>query len=132
MKYPVLLILAVLTLGCSKEEEDPHYEFAGKTFDHLYYETEEECMDAQPDPDFFLNCHQQLDFLDDEHVEIMLTDIIYATTYSIENNQITVYATPHSYEFRENLVFEIINASTLKLVRDNTIWKERQGTSPWQ
>lgn len=131
-KYLILTFLGLVLLSCSDDDDDLNrHDFVGKTFDHLFFETEQECLDAQPDPDFFMNCHQQLDFLDEEKAEIMLSDIIYSTTYSVDNNRITVYSTEDTYEFREDLVFKIINPSTLKLTRDDTIWKEREGDSPW-
>lgn len=130
-KILLLSVLGILLFSCSDDDEIEQPEFAGKTFDHLYFETEQECLDAQPEPDFFMNCHQQVDFLDNENVEIMLTDIIYKTTYSINSSEIIVYSTPNTYEFQNDLIFQIINPSTLKLTRDNTIWKERTGNSPW-
>ena len=89
-KYFLLSITGMILLSCSNDDDFNKLLFIGKTFDYLYFETEQECIDAQPDPDFFINCHQELSFIDNKKVEIMFTDIIRSTTYTIEASKIVL------------------------------------------
>lgn len=130
-KYLILSVLGTILLSCSDEDNENRSEFVSKTFDHLFFKTEQECIDAQPVPDFFINCHRQLHIVDDENVEIMLTDIIYSTNYTIKNNKIIIYSSSNTMEFQNDLIFEIVDPTTLKLTEDNTIWKVRIGDSIW-
>ncbi|WP_024770898.1 hypothetical protein [Aquimarina macrocephali] len=130
-KYFLLSIFGVLLLSCSNDDDSQKIEFIGKTFDYLFFETEQECIDAQTDPNFFINCHQELSFIDTENVEIVFTDIKYSSNYKIENNKVVIYSSSNTLGFQNNIVFEILNNSSLKLVDNNTIWKLRTGNSIW-
>ncbi|WP_375562673.1 hypothetical protein ACE193_09085 [Bernardetia sp. OM2101] len=121
-KYLLFLIIGTFLFSCSDDDSVKKNELIGKTFDHLWFETEQECLDAQPDPDFFINCHQEIRFVDEKKAFIMLTDIMYSVDYTVDDSKIII---------SENIVFEIINASSIKEVNDGTIWNERKGNSIW-
>lgn len=105
--------------------------FKNKVFVHLYFSTEKECIEAQPDPDFFINCHQQLDFLGNNEVHIMLTDIIYIGTYEVSGKYLIVYV-ENSPEIPEGeIIFEIVNPTKLIKLDDKTMWKKVSGNSIW-
>lgn len=102
-----------------------------KTYVHLFFETEKECMEAQPDPDFFLNCHQQVDFYEDNVVDIMLSDIMWRGIYSIEGNEVILNFEP-SYEIPDGEIrFEILPANKLLHIKHGTVWKKVNGNSIW-
>ncbi|WP_025666355.1 hypothetical protein [Aquimarina megaterium] len=131
-KYFLLSILGIVLLSCSNDDDNSqNTEFVGKTFDYLFFETEQECIDAQTDPNFFINCHQELSFVDNENVEILFTDIKYSANYKVGNNKIVIYSSSNILEFQNDIIFEIINDSSLKFVDNNTIWKLRTGNSIW-
>ena len=130
-KLLLLFLFGITILSCSKDENFKQSKFIGKTFDYLFFETEQECINAQPDPNFFINCHQELSFMDNENAEIMLTDIKYSVGYTIENNKIIIHPNSRTFEFQNNLIFEIINDSSLRLTENNTIWNERIGNTLW-
>jgi len=130
-KYFILLALGTLFLNCSNNDNSEQYEFIGKTYDYLFFETEQECINAQPDPNFFLNCHQEISFIDKGKAEIILTDIPYSVDYTIEKSKIIIHSSPNTFEFQNDLIFEILNNSSLKLIDNNTIWNERIGNSLW-
>jgi hypothetical protein len=129
-KYFICLLVGITLLSCTKDKFPERKKFVGKTFDHIFYETEQDCIDSQTDPNFFINCHQELTF-NNNNSEIMLTDIIYTANYSVKNNRIFIHANSETLEFPNDLIFEIINTSSLKLISDNTIWNERIGNTPW-
>lgn len=104
--------------------------FKNKIFVHLYFETEEECMASQPDPDFFLNCHRQLDFLDDKKVQVMLTDILYLGTYEVSGEMLIINVDSPEV-LNGEIIFEIINPAKLLKTDDNTLWKKVSGKSIW-
>lgn len=127
MKKYLLLSIAVLSLlSCSNDKNSGSSELIGKTFDHRFVETEEECIASQTNPDFYTNCHEQIRFIDNETAEIMITDMMLIVNYTVEDNKITIIFSPSS-----TMVFEKINNSTLKLLSNNTIWNKRTGTSVW-
>ncbi|MDN5200861.1 hypothetical protein QQ008_05800 [Fulvivirgaceae bacterium BMA10] len=125
----VIIIFSFLYPGCSNDLEIK-FSLAGQTFDHLFFETKQACLDAQPYPDFFLNCHQSLEFLDGREAHITFTDIINKVSYSFHRNQI-VLSPKGSTEFTNRIVFDIIDENTLRLTTDDTIWKRRKGESIW-
>lgn len=130
-KYFLLSTLGILFLNCSDDDNSQQSELIGKTFDYLFFETEQECIDAQPDPSFFINCHQELSIDDHENGEIMLTDIMYSVKYRVKNDKLIIYPNETTFEFQNNITFEIINTSSLKLLSINTIWNERTGSALW-
>ena len=121
--------LLTLLISCSGRE-DIQLTFTGKTFNHLFFETEQECIESQPNPDYFSNCGQQLTFIDDTQATIILTDIVNAVTYSVDKNMIVITPTSGS-EFSDDIVFEIIGPGTLMQVDNDSIWKEQLGDSIW-
>ncbi len=61
-----LSVIIISSLSCSNDKNSGDSELAGKTFDYLFFETEQECIDAQTNPDFFTNCHEEIEFIDDD------------------------------------------------------------------
>jgi hypothetical protein len=131
-KYFLLLTSAILLLfNCSKDDNSGRKDLVGKTFDHLFFNTEQECIDAQTDPSFFINCHQELTILDLENAEIILTDIVYSAKYRVQNNQLIILSNPTTFEFQDDLIFDIVDSNTLRLLTNQTIWNERIGETVW-
>lgn len=129
------LLLFVLLLGMSScnRTQAPGKErrFMNTTYVHLFFETEEECLAAQPDPDFFINCHQQVDFLEDNEVQLMLTDIIWTGEYHVVRNMLILEFEPN-FEIPNGVVsFEIINNNDLRKMDDSSDWKKMKGDSIW-
>lgn len=88
-------------------------------------------MDSQPEPDFFENCHQQVDFYKDNKVEIMLTDIYWRGTYSLQGNLVILKFDPN-YEIPDGeIIFEIINPAKILNSENGTVWKKISGNSIW-
>lgn len=126
-----ILILALLC-GCSRGNTSVNENtFKNKTFVHLFFETEEECMEAQPEPDFFHNCHQQMDFLEDNKVELMLSDIIWIGKYEVEDGKIYLYFDAATEIPDGQITFVILNTNTLVKVDDHSVWKKMKGNSIW-
>lgn len=100
-----------------------------KSFVHLYFESEKECLDSQPNPDFFQNCHQQVDFYKNNRVELMLSDIYYQGTYRMEGNLVILEFEP-SPEIPDGIViFEMVNPTKLIHSESGTVWKKMSGKS---
>ena len=130
--YFLILFIGITLFNCSSDDDNSQQsELIGKTFDHLFFETEQECIDAQSDPNFFINCHQELSIIDNENAEMILTDNIYAVKYSIENGKLIIHSNATTAEFQNDLIFELINISSLKLISNNSIWNERIGNTLW-
>ena len=135
MKKYMLSITMLFLLACSGDKNDviipqiPEASgFEGKTFDHLIFETEQECIDAQPNPDFFINCHREIYVMDDHRVQIMLKDMLMIVEYTIEDDHLIVHFGDNPENF---FVYEILSPSSLKLLHDDTVWNERTGNSIW-
>lgn len=126
-----LLVFGTFILSCSNDDNIGQNEFVGKTFDYLFFETEQECINAQPEPDFFLNCHQEISFIDNETAEIILSDIQYSTSYTIDNSKITIHSSENTFEFQNDIIFEKVSSSLIRRIENNTVWKQRQGNSIW-
>jgi len=90
-----------------------------------------ECMDAQPDPDFFLNCHQQVDFYPGNKVEIMLSDIYYRGKYQIFGNLVILTFEPGPEIPEGEIIFEMLNPAKLLNLENGTVWKKVSGNSIW-
>jgi len=118
-------------LSCSNDDNSEASKFIGKTFDYVYFETEQECLQAQPDLKFFINCHQELSFIDNENAEIMLTDILYSINYTIDNDNIIILAHSRTFEFQNDIIFKIMTNASLKHIDNNTIWNKRTGNTLW-
>lgn len=103
-----------------------------KSFVYLYYPTLDECLEAQPDPDFFINCHQQVDFYSNYRAEIMLTDIYYRGTYSIHGNLIVLTFEPSSEIPDGEILFQMINPTKLLHLEYGSVWKKISGRSIWE
>src|SRR5680860_457816 len=113
-KSVIYLLILIVISACSQVGITGRENiFKNKTFVHLYFETEEECIASQPEPDFFYNCNQQLDFLKDKKVQIMLT------------------FEPNSEIPDGKIIFEILNPTKLLKTDDHTIWKKMNGNSIW-
>ena len=132
-KTSIILLFLLAITACSQVTKPARENmFRNKTFVHLFFNTEKECMAAQPDPDFFLNCHQQLDFLNDGKFRIMLTDILWDGTYIIQGNLLILSLEPN-YEIPSGkIIFEILNPTLLQKSGDNSIWKKFSGNSIWK
>ncbi len=102
-----------------------------KSFVYLYFPTLQECLDAQPDPDFFMNCHQQVDFYSGKKVEIMLTDIYWRGTYEIIGHLVVCTFEPNPEIPEGEIVFELLNPAKLLLLENGTVWKKISGKSIW-
>ena len=126
-------VLLLLTASCS-QEANPGKEnmFKNKTFVHLYFDSEEECMEAQPDPDFWINCHQELNFHDEKEVTIMLTDMLWDGTYEVKADLLILKFGPNPEIPSGEIFFKIINPSQLERVEDKTIWKKVSGDNIWK
>ena len=132
-KITMMLAFLFLTTACSHEGPPARENMLkNKSFVYLFFSTEEECRENQPEPDFFQNCHQQVDFYKNNVVEIMLTDIMYRGTYDVIGNVVILTFEP-SFEIPEGiLLFEIINGSKLLKTDNNTVWKKMSGNSIWR
>ncbi|MFD1095863.1 hypothetical protein [Salegentibacter chungangensis] len=132
----VLLMLFALVFSlssCSRVSSGPDENaFRDKTFVHRYFETEEDCLKAQPDPDFFVNCHQQVDFFSNNEVEIVLSDIIWRGDYIVEGDMVILSFQPN-FEIPDGEInFEILNLSVLRKLDDNTRWVMMRANSIWK
>lgn len=127
----LILFLVFGFLSCSEGMmSGKQKRFENKSYVHLFYSTEKDCEESQP-PDFFINCHQQLDLYPNSEAEIMLTDIIWRGTWELRAKEIIVYV-PNSYEIPSgSLTFKVINTRLLKLISNNTEWKLLSGNSIW-
>jgi len=131
-KSLIFLVILIVVSACSQVAVTGRENiFKNKTFVHLYFETEEECIASQPEPDFFYNCNQQLDFLKDKKVQIMLTDILWIGEYKLEGDTIILTFEPNSEIPDGEIIFEIINPTKLLKSDDHTIWKKMNGNSIW-
>lgn len=133
MKIKLLFLCSFFFMISFCERNDlPKDKFSleNETYVYRYFKTEQHCLDSQ-EPDFFINCHAELRFLENGLAEIMLTDIIWRGEYTVfRKNIILIFE--ESYEVPEGkLVFEIMNHSMIKKVDDKTIWVKMTGDSIW-
>lgn len=134
MKRTITFMLAIFILSTSCTKDTPpenHNILENTSYVYLFFETEKECEENQPEPDFFMNCHQQVDFYEEDIAVIMLTDILWRGTYTIEDTHVFLTLEPN-YEIPSGeVVFEIINGTQLLKLDSNTVWKKISGDSIW-
>ena len=134
MKTKILLFFLLVTIAgaCSKIPPPvKNHILKNQTYVYLFFETEEECLENQPDPDFFINCFQQVDFLENNEVRLILTDIIHNGIYKVESNNIIITLEPN-YEVPNGvLIFEFLNPNLIYNLENNTYWKRVRGNSVW-
>ncbi|MBL4649207.1 MAG: hypothetical protein JKY03_05700 [Aureispira sp.] len=123
-----ILILFIITcfFSCDKDCNNTD-DLVGKKFVHLFVPTEAECIASQSDPNFFINCHQDIRFLDESTATIILSDILNDVSYTVNGDKITIYSSTHS-EFSENIIFTKKSKSSLQKDDDQTIWVEKNGS----
>lgn len=132
-KLLVGFVFLMLTTGCSQDANSGKENmFKNKTFVHLFFNSEEECMAAQPEPDFWLNCHQELIFHEANEFTIMLTDILWNGTYHIQGDLLILKMEANPEIPTGEITFKIINGTKLKRLQDNSIWKKVNGNSIWK
>ncbi|WP_081211706.1 hypothetical protein [Salegentibacter sediminis] len=127
----IVFIFLFPLISCNKlSAPGKDKQFEGKSYVRLFFNSEEECMAAQP-PDFFINCHQQIDFLKDNEVEIMLSDIIWRGTYKVINKKIIISMEPNFEVPSGEIIFLVKNNTLLIKSDDKTEWRKMKGNSIW-
>lgn len=126
-------VLSLFITSCSQDSVPARENmFKNKTFVHLYFDSEEECIAAQPYPDFWINCHQEIIFQERKKVTIMLTDILWNGTYEVKGD-LLILNFENNFEIPTGeIVFKIINPVTLIRLDNNTLWKKVSGQSIWK
>ncbi len=134
MKNILITCCTIMLLGSCSKNDVPLKEnmLANKSFVYLYYPTWQECLDAQPDPDFFINCHQQVDFYPGKIVDIMLTDIYYRGSYSIMGNYVVLTFEPGPEIPDGEIIFQMLNPAKLLHLENGRVWKKISGNSIWE
>lgn len=131
-KITTLFILILFSTACNQmSAPGKEKQFENKSYVNLFFPTEKECMDSQP-PDFFINCHQQVDFYENNRAEIMLSDIIWIGTYYVENKILTIEFDSNFEVPDGEIKFLILNNNALMRISDNTVWKKIKGNSIWK
>lgn len=82
-----------------------------------------ECLEAQPSPDFWINCSQTANFCPNGRVELMVTDILHAGTCAVDGRSVTL-------TFRENP--EVGRRVRFVLSPDGESITERGSGSVWK
>ena len=127
----IVFIVLISITSCNKlSAPGQEKQFEGKSYVQLFFNSEEECMNAQP-PDFFINCHQQVDFLKNNEVEIMLSDIIWRGTYEVINKKIIISMEPNFEVPSGEIIFLVKNNTLLIKSNDKTEWRKMKGNSIW-
>lgn len=134
MKNTFTFICALILLGSCSPQATPVREkmLVNKSFVYLYFKNQKECMEAQPDPDFFINCHQQVDFYENNVVDLMLSDIYYRGTYQIMGDLVVLSFEPGPEIPDGEIVFEMLNPAKLLFLEHGTVWKKLSGNSIWK
>lgn len=131
-KITTLFILILFSTACNQmSAPGKEKQFENKSYVHLFFPSEKECMDSQP-PDFFINCHQQVDFYENNRAEIMLSDVIWVGTYYVENKILTIEFDANFEVPEGEIKFVILNNNVLKRMDDKSIWKKLKGNSIWK
>ena len=128
LKSEIFLYILLVISSCSTDRTEKDL-YKNNSYVHLFFETEEECIASQPEPDFFYNCYQQLDFLDDKKVQILLSDILWTGEYRLEKDKLVLTFTPNNEIPNGQIIFEILNNSKLLKLDDQSIWKKINGNS---
>ncbi|MGY5849457.1 hypothetical protein [Salegentibacter sp. F14] len=128
--YIVTIVLLSLTSCNQISAPGQQKQLEDKSYIRLFFNSEKECMDAQP-PDFYINCHQQVDFLKNNEVEIMLSDIIWRGSYQVINKKIIISMEPNFEVPSGEIIFEIKNNTLLIKSDDRTKWRKMKGNSIW-
>ena len=127
----IALILLLSFTSCNRlSAPGQEKQFEDKSYVRLFFNSEKECMDAQP-PDFFINCHQQVDFLKNNEVEIMLTDVIWRGAYEVVNEKIIISMESNFEVPSGEIIFEVKNNTLLIKADDKTEWRKMKGNSIW-
>ncbi len=130
MSSRYLLIFVLITL-LSCVDDNLKNQLAGERYVRLFFPTEQECLDAQPNPDFFfLNCFQDLEFLNESEGIIVFTDIVNKIEYSVKGDQITIKPVGNS-EFTNELRFIYHNRDSLGDLAQQVYWTRVTGTTVW-
>lgn len=134
MKKIITYSIIIMILGSCSHNAVPVKEnmLKNKSFVYLYYPTLKECLNAQPDPDVFQNCHQQVDFYADKKVEIMFSDIYYRGTYKILGDLVVLTFEPSHEIPKGEIVFEMLNPAKLLFLKEGTVWKKMSGGDIWK
>lgn len=124
----------ILLMGACTHKDVPVKEnmLKNKSFVYLYYPTLKDCLDSQPDPDFFYNCHQQVDFYPDYKVEIMLTDIYWRGSYKVMGDLIILTFEPNHEIPDGEIIFKMLNPAKILHAENGTVWKKMSGDSIWK
>lgn len=133
MKIKLLFLYSLFLMASFCERNDlpkDKVSIENETFIYLYFKTEKECLDAQP-TDFFINCHSEINFLENGLAEIILTDIIWRGEYTVVKKNIIVTFKDNYEVPKGTIVFQIINKSKIKRLDDNTVWNKMTGDSIW-
>ncbi|HSI71253.1 MAG TPA: hypothetical protein VK941_13540 [Gillisia sp.] len=136
-KITFALAFLLLTTACSRVTPPAKENMLkNKSFVYLFVSTEKECLESQPEPGFFYNCHQQVDFYKDNNVEIMLTDIIYRGKYEMQGNTVILTFEPAPEIPNGVFLFEVLNgAKLLELnheIEQEKVWTKISGNSIWR
>lgn len=134
MKNTLLICgIIIFLVGCTTNDVPARENMLkNKSFVYLYYPTLKECLEAQPDPEFFINCHQQVDFYPNKRADIMLTDIYYRGTYRIQGNLVVLTFEPGGEIPDGEITFQMLNPTKLLHLEHGNVWKKISGRSIWE
>lgn len=122
-KLPILILLSVLFLGCSTDDDATgitEEQLVGNQYAHLLFDTREECEAAQAQ--YFTNCAQVIKILNVDEAEVMVTDILYRTDFYVEGNQLVIQAGENTYEFANDIIFDIQENGNLRHTASGSEW----------
>lgn len=128
----IVFLFILLFSSCNKmNTAGNEKQFEDKSYVRLFFNSEQECLDSQP-PDFFINCHQQIDFYKDNRVDVMLSDMIWIGAYEVINNKRIIITMEPNFEVPTGeIIFEVKNNSLLIKSDDKTEWRKMKGSSIW-
>ena len=129
MKNVLITCCILMMLGSCSTNDVPVREnmLKNKSFVYLYYPTLQECMDAQPDPDFFINCHQQVDFYSGKRVDILLSDLYYRGSYKIMGDHVVLTFDPGTEITDVEILCQIVNHSKMLDLDTVSVWNKVSG-----
>lgn len=130
--YITYFVCVFLLVSCSIGDNPANKrKYENSTFIHLLYKNQRECMEAQNNPDFFINCHQQIDFLENHQARVIFSDIIYEANYQFNGKKIILTFDQNPEVSNNEMVMDILNKNTLRNSENNVIWKRMKGESIW-